>query len=318
MALNDKAVSQAHLGSNRRLQHMWNNRYLYLMLIPAIVYVLVFHYGPMAGIVIAFKKYNYVKGIFGSDWVGLKNFSFLFKSNKLWFLTRNTMLYNLAFITFGMMCQVGFAIMINEIRIRKFKRVFQSFIFLPYFVSWVVVAAMIQAMLGYEYGMLNGILGALGIAPLNLYVSANPWPFVLVLIYLWKSTGYGTVIYLASITGISQELYEAAAIDGANLWQRIRHITLPGLFPTMIIMFLLALGQVFRGDFGLFYQIIGNNALLLPKTDILDLYVYRALTSTSDLGMASAAGVYQSVLCFITIMTVNGIIKKLQPDYSLF
>jgi len=288
------------------------------MLIPAIVYIVVFSYLPMAGIVIAFKKFNYVKGIFGSDWVGLNNFKFLFSSNKLWFLTRNTLLYNLAFIFLGIFVQVAFAVMINEVRIRRYKRVFQSFIFLPYFISWVVVAAMVQATLGYEYGMVNRLLEALGMQRLNLYESANPWPVLLVLIYLWKSTGYGSIVYMASITGISQELYEAAAIDGANLWQRIRHVTLPGLKPTIIIMFLLALGQVFRGDFGLFYQMVGNNALLLPKTDILDLYVYRALASTSDLGMASAAGFYQSLLCFITIMTVNGIIKKVQPEYSLF
>jgi len=288
------------------------------MLIPAIVYIVVFSYLPMAGIVIAFKKFNYVKGIFGSDWVGLNNFKFLFSSNKLWFLTRNTLLYNLAFIFLGIFVQVAFAVMINEVRIRRYKRVFQSFIFLPYFISWVVVAAMVQATLGYEYGMVNRLLEALGMQRLNLYESANPWPVLLVLIYLWQSTGYGSIVYMASITGISQELYEAASIDGANLWQRIRHVTLPGLKPTIIIMFLLALGQVFRGDFGLFYQMVGNNALLLPKTDILDLYVYRALASTSDLGMASAAGFYQSLLCFITIMTVNGIIKKVQPEYSLF
>lgn len=305
-------------GSNRGLRHIYNNRFLYLMLIPAIVYIVVFSYLPMAGIVIAFKKFNYVKGVFGSDWVGLNNFKFLFSSNKLWFLTRNTLLYNLAFIFLGIFVQVAFAVMINEVRIRRYKRVFQSFIFLPYFISWVVVAAMVQATLGYEYGMVNRLLEALGMQRLNLYESANPWPVLLVLIYLWKSTGYGSIVYMASITGISQELYEAAAIDGANLWQRIRHVTLPGLKPTIIIMFLLALGQVFRGDFGLFYQMVGNNALLLPKTDILDLYVYRALASTSDLGMASAAGFYQSLLCFITIMTVNGIIKKVQPEYSLF
>ncbi|MCE5344428.1 MAG: ABC transporter permease subunit [Eubacteriales bacterium] len=313
-----KALGPSQPGINRNLRHAYNNRYLYLMLIPAILYAVIFFYLPMGGIVIAFKKYNYVKGIFGSDWVGLKNFKFLFSSNKLWFLTRNTLMYNLAFISLGIVVQVGFAVMINEIRLRRFKRTFQSFIFLPYFISWVVVAAMIQAMLGYEYGMVNRVLDVFGISRINLYMSADPWPVLLVLVQLWKTTGYGSIVYLASITGISQELYEAASIDGANLWQRIRHITLPGLKPTIIIMFLLALGQVFRGDFGLFYQMVGNNALLLPKTDILDLFVYRALASTSDLGMASAAGFYQSVLCFVTIMTVNGIIKKVQPEYSLF
>jgi putative aldouronate transport system permease protein len=310
--------STVRIGRNRRLQHAWNNRYLYLMLIPAVVYVIIFAYLPMGGIVIAFKRFNYIKGIFGSDWVGLKNFKFLFMSNKLWFLTRNTLLYNLAFIAVGMLCEVSLAVFINEIRRRRYKRLFQSFIFLPYFISWVVVAGIVQAMLGYEYGMINNVLESIGIGRLNIYANANLWPPLLVMIRVWKATGYGSIVYLAAITGIDQELYEAAAIDGANLWQRIWKITLPSLLPTMIIMFLLAMGQVFRGDFGLFYQMVGNNAALLPKTDILDLFIYRALASTSDIGMASAAGLFQSVLCFITIMTVNGIIKKSQPDYSLF
>ncbi|MDR1060024.1 MAG: ABC transporter permease subunit [Clostridiales bacterium] len=296
----------------------WNNRYLLLMLLPAILYVVVFSYLPMAGIVVAFKNFNYQKGIFGSDWVGLKNFRFLLMSNKLWFLTRNTLLYNLAFISVGMALEVGFAIVINELASKRFKRLFQSFMFLPYFISWVVVAAILQAVFSYEYGLLNGLLSSVGAGRVNLYADAGPWPYLLVAFRAWKTVGYGTVVYLATITGIDPELHEAASIDGASLIQRIRRITLPCLAPTMAIMFLLALGQVFRGDFGLFYQLIGNNALLLPKADILDLFIYRALSSTSDLGMASAAGLYQSVLCFATIMAVNALIKKLQPDYSLF
>lgn len=308
-------VNNRHLSGRNRF---YNNRYLYLMILPAVLYTLLFSYVPMGGLVIAFKKYNYVQGIFGSPWVGLKNFKFLFNSHKLWFLTRNTLLYNLAFIVLGILIQVCFAIMINEIRTKWFKRLFQSFIFLPYFISWVVVAAMVQAVFGYEYGMLNRVLEWLGLERINLYISADPWPVMLVMLHLWKGTGYGSIVYMASIAGISPELYEAASIDGAGFWKRILHITLPGLRPTMMIMFLLALGAVFRGDFGLFYQMVGNNALLLPKTDILDLYVYRALASTSDMGMASAAGFYQSVLCFVTIMTVNGIIRKANPDYALF
>ncbi len=316
--MHGNALKASPLGSNRILRRTWNNKYLYLMLLPALAYVIIFSYLPMGGIIIAFKNFNYVKGIFGSDWVGFKNFKFLFMSNKLWFLTRNTLLYNLAFMTVGMLVEVGFAIIINELTSRRFKRVFQSFMFLPYFISWVVVAAIVQAIFSYEYGLVNGILSSLGAKRINMYANADYWPFLLVLFRVWKSSGYGSVVYLATITGIDQELYEAASIDGANLWQRIRYITIPCLVPTMIIMFLLALGQVFRGDFGLFYQLIGNNAALLPKADILDLFIYRALASTSDLGMAGAAGLYQSVLCFVTIMTVNGIIKKRQPDYSLF
>ena len=305
-------------GFQKRLLSFKNSKYLYLMLLPALAYTLLFSYLPMAGLVMAFKRFNYQKGIFGSPWVGFHNFKFLIASNKLAFLTRNTLLYNLAFIVLGILVQVSFAIMINELRRKMYKRLFQSFIFLPYFISWVVVAAMVQATLGYEYGMVNRLLEMIGLPRINLYMSADPWPALLIFLHLWKATGYGSIVYMASIAGISPELYDAAAVDGASFWQRIIHVTLPGLKPTMMIMFLLALGQVFRGDFGLFYQMVGNNALLLPKTDILDLYVYRALASSSDLGMAAAAGMYQSVLCFVTIMTVNGVIRKLQPDYSLF
>jgi putative aldouronate transport system permease protein len=305
-------------GARRFIRSALTNKYLYIMLVPALIYVIVFSYLPMSGIIIAFKNFNYIKGIFGSEWVGLKNFKFLFMSNKLWFLTRNTLLYNLAFISVGMLVEVGFAILINELGSRKYKRIFQSFMFLPYFISWVVVAAIVQALFSFEYGMINGAISALGGKRINIYSNANYWPFLLVLFKVWKTAGYGSVVYLATITGIDPELYEASSIDGANLMQRIRYITIPSLMPTMVIMFLLALGQAFRGDFGLFYQLIGNNAALLPKADILDLFIYRALASTSDLGMASAAGLYQSVLCFVTIITVNGIIKKFQPDYSLF
>jgi putative aldouronate transport system permease protein len=302
----------------RFTRSVWQHKYLLIMLAPALAYVIIFSYMPMAGIVIAFKKFSYAKGIFGSPWVGFNNFRFLMMSNKLAFLTRNTLLYNLAFITVEMAVEVVFAILINEITSKRFKRLFQSFMFLPYFISWVVAAAIVQAVLGYEYGMINGLLESFGGERLNIYANKDAWPALLVLLRVWKMAGYGSVVYLATITGVDQEMYEAAAIDGANIWQRVRYITLPCLTPTMLIMFLLALGQVFRGDFGLFYQLIGNNAAILPKTDILDLFIYRALASTSDFGMSSAAGLYQSVLCFITIMAVNGVIRKAQPDYSLF
>jgi putative aldouronate transport system permease protein len=314
-----KVATGSQVSKSRRFFRIaWNNKYLYLMILPAVAYVVLFSYLPMSGLIIAFKNFNYNLGIFGSKWVGFANFKFLFISNKLFTLTRNTLLYNLAFISFGMLFEVGFAIIINELGSKAFKRTFQSFMFLPFFISWVVVAAIIQALFSYEIGLVNNLVEALGGLRSNIYVEANKWPFLLVGFKLWKQTGYGSVVYLATVTGIDQELYEAAAIDGANLWHRIRYITLPCLVPTMVIMFLLALGQVFRGDFGLFYQLIGNNAQLLPTTDILDLFIYRALASTSDMGMAAAAGLFQSVLCFITIMTVNGIIKKFQPDYSLF
>jgi putative aldouronate transport system permease protein len=293
-------------------------RILLLMLLPAVIFVIVFSYLPMAGVILAFKNFNFSLGVFKSPWAGLSQFQFLFISGKLWPLTRNTLLYNFAFIAVDMAIEVGFAIIINEIGCRWFKKAFQSFIFLPYFLSWVIILAVLQALLSYDYGFINNIIVALGGKRLNIYVNAAPWPFLLVFFHSWKYAGYGAIVYLATISGIDQQMYEAADIDGANTWQKILKITIPSLLPTMIIMFLLAVGQIFRGDFGMFYQMIGNNGVLLEVGDILDLYVYRAMAYSSNISMAAAAGFYQSVLCFVTIMSVNALVKKIQPDYSLF
>lgn len=308
---------------HRKGRHtFWNdlrkNRMYLLLLLPSIVYVVIFSYIPMAGVVMAFKKYNFTQGLFASPWVGMKNFDFLAVSGKLWPLTRNTLLYNLAFITIGMVMEVGFAIIINEMRCKWFKKVFQSFIFLPYFISWVIASAVVQTMLDYDTGMIARLVKSLGIDMVNVYTNAAPWPFLLVLLRMWKGVGYGSIVYLSSISNIDAEMYEAAEVDGANSWQKVFKITIPSLFPTMIIMFLLACGQIFRGDFGMFYQLIGNNGVLLEVGDILDLYIYRAMAGNANLGYGAAAGLYQSVLCFVTILLANFIVKKVQPDYTLF
>ena len=294
------------------------NRIYLILLLPAVVYVLIFSYAPMVGVVMAFEKYNFSLGIFNSPWVGLKNFRFLTVSNKLWPLTRNTLLYNLAFIVVGMVLEVGFAIIINEMRCRWFKKVFQSFIFLPYFISWVIASAVVQTMLDYDTGLISRIVKSLGLDMVNVYVDKRPWPFLLVFFRMWKGVGYGSIIYLSAITGIDSEMYEAAEIDGANSWQKVFSITLPSLIPTMVIMFLLACGQIFRGDVGMCYQLIGNNGVLLEIGDILDLYVYRAMAGNGNLGYGAAAGLFQSLLCFVTILAANFVVKKIQPDYTLF
>lgn len=293
------------------------NMPLLVMLIPSLVLIITFSYIPMAGIVIAFKKYNYQAGIFGSPWNGFSNFRYMILSNKLWPLTRNTLLYNAVFIVMGMICEVGFAIILNEITHKTFKKTAQTMMFLPHFISWVVVATIVLNIFG-DHGVLNNLLNSMGLESVNIYSKAKEWPIVMVLMKLWKSTGYGSVVYLAAIVGISPEIYEAAKIDGANIWQRIRNITLPCLKPTIMTMFLLAIGGIFRGDFGMFYQLVGNNQILLQTSDILDTFVYRSMMSTSNMGMAAAAGLYQSVLCFITINLVNYIIKKIDPDYALY
>ena len=208
--------------------------------------------------------------------------------------------------------------MINELTNKVFKKIFQSFMFLPYFISWVVVQAIFQAIFGYEYGIFNHIIEFFGAERINFYASPDGWPVLLVFFKMWKMVGYDCIVYLAAVAGIDQGMYEAAAIDGANVWQRIRHITLPSLLPTMVIMGLLAVGQIFRGDFGLFYQLVGNNAVILKAADILDTFIYRSLMQTNDYGMSSAAGLYQSCLCFVTILAVNKIVKMIEPDYTLF
>ena len=300
------------------VQDLRKNRVYLCLLIPAIAYVLIFSYTPMVGDIMAFKRYNFAQGLFDSPWVGLNNFKFLVASNKLWPLTRNTLLYNIAFIVVGIVMEVGFAVIINEMRCKWFKKIFQSFIFLPYFISWVIASAVVQTLLDYDSGLISRTVKSLGLPMVNVYVNAAPWPFLLVFFRMWKGVGYGSIVYLSAISGIDAEMYEAAEIDGANSWQKMFKITLPNLVPTMVIMFLLACGQIFRGDFGMFYQLIGNNGVLLEVGDILDLYIYRAMAGNANLGYGAAAGLYQSVLCFATILLANFIVKKVQPDYTLF
>ncbi|GHV18300.1 sugar ABC transporter permease [Spirochaetia bacterium] len=299
-------------------QRIWDNRVMWLMLLPAIAFIILFAYVPMGGIITAFKDYKNRLGIFGSPWVGFENFRYLIVSNKLWTLTRNTLSYNFVFITLGMLSEVGLAVVISELPFRNTKRVFQSFTFLPFFISWVVVAAIMMNIFGYENGVLNSVIVSLGGGRVNIYGNPATFPIVLVLLRLWKSTGYGTIIYLASIAGMDQEVLEAAEIDGANIWQRIWHITLPWLRPTMVILLLLAIGSVFRGDFGMFYQIVGSSQPLLEVSDIIDTYVYRSLMNSPNIGMSAAAGLYQSILCFISILLANFLVKKIEPEYTLF
>lgn len=223
------------------VQDLRKNRVYLCLLIPAIAYVLIFSYTPMVGVIMAFKRYNFAQGLFDSPWVGLNNFKFLVASNKLWPLTRNTLLYNIAFIVVGIVMEVGFAVIINEMRCKWFKKIFQSFIFLPYFISWVIASAVVQTLLDYDSGLISRTVKSLGLPMVNVYVNAAPWPFLLVFFRMWKGVGYGSIVYLSAISGIDAEMYEAAEIDGANSWQKMFKITLPNLVPTMVIMFLLAL-----------------------------------------------------------------------------
>lgn len=300
------------------LVELKKNKTLFLMILPAVVFFVVFHYVTMGGIVLAFKKFNYTDGFFGSPWIGFDNFKFLFSSGTLWRITQNTVLYNLAFIIFDTVLQVGVAVLLNEIGTKWVQRLAQSTMFLPYFISFVLLGAFVYNIFNYEYGVLNNILTEIGLPPADVYGNKGVWKYILLFFHEWKGLGYGVVIYLATITGLGTEYYEAAKIDGASKWQEIRCITLPLLKPTIIILSMFAIGKIMKGQFDLFYQIIGNNGTLFEQTDIIDTYVFRSLTQVFDPGLGTAAGLYQSVFGFILIMTVNIIIKKIQPEYALF
>ena len=291
---------------------------LMLMCTPAIIFFLAFSYAPMPGIWVAFVKYNYRDGIFGSKFVGLNNFKFLWDSGKLLDLTTNTILYNLAFIILGNVLAVFMAILLNELRCKWFKKVSQTMMFLPYFISQVLVGILVYNLLNYDYGFVNSMLTAFGKEKWGPYSDPNVWPVILIIVYLWQQTGYNSVVYFASIMGIDAEIIEAAKVDGANGFQKIRYIILPSLKPTIVILLLFALGGIVKGNFGLFYNIIGSNSLLYSTTDIIETFVYRATMVDFNFSTASAVGLYQSVIGFVMVLTCNWIVKKIEPDYSLF
>lgn len=289
------------------------------MMIPGLLYLLINNYLPMAGLVIAFKKYNYSKGILGSEWCGIDNFKFLFATRDAFVIARNTICYNFVFIFAGTFLAVAIAIMLNELQSKLGKKVYQTCILIPYLISMVVVSYIVFAMLSTENGVINnGILEPLGIKGVAWYTQAKYWPVILTIVYLWKNFGYTSIIYYATVIGIDTSLYEAAAIDGASKWNQIWHVTLPGLKNTIITMVLLAVGRVFYSDFGLFYQVPMDSGLLSDATSTIDTYVYKALTQLNDVGRASAAGFYQSVLGFILILLANYIVSRIDKESALF
>lgn len=304
--------------NNGFLKKLYKYRVFLLMLLPAIIYTLVFSYYPMTGIVMAFKKYNYAGGIWGSPWNGLKNFEFFFKSGQAGLVTRNTVLYNVAFILVGTFTQIAVAVFLTEIRSRHFRKVTQSMMFLPYFISWVIVGVMAFNIFSSDYGFMNRLITAFGGKKISFYTKPELWPFILLFFHVWKGVGYGSVMYLAAIMGIDTSIYEAAAIDGANIFQRIFKVTIPLIMPTMIILLLMSIGRIFKGNFDMFYNLVGNNGLLYNATDVIDTLTMRALISSNDFGMSAAMGLYQSVLCFVTVMIANKMVSLYEKDYSLF
>ncbi|MGB8455502.1 MAG: ABC transporter permease subunit [Anaerocolumna sp.] len=293
---------------------------LYLMMIPGLLYLLINNYAPMSGLYLAFKNIDFRKGLWGSDWIGFKNFEFLFKSADAFIITRNTILYNLAFILINTVLAISVSILLNEIvSIRKIK-LYQSLILLPYLISMVVVSYLVLAFLSTK-GFINStiITGLLGKeSGISWYSEAKYWPFILIIVNAWKNIGYLCIIYYASIIGIPGDFYEASSLDGARMWQKIKYITLPLIKPTIITMVLLSLGRMFYSDFGLFYQVPMDSGALYSTTSVIDTYVYRALIQLSDIGMSSAAGVYQSVVGFFVVLYSNLIVRKVSKENALF
>ncbi len=292
---------------------------LYLMMLPGIIYIIINNYIPMAGLRIAFKQYNYAKGISGSPFVGFKNFEFLFKTKDAWTITRNTLCYNIVFIALGIVLAVFVAILLNEIAGKRRKKIYQTVILVPYLISMVIVSYLVYAFLNAETGYINnGLLRPLGLEGVAWYSSPQYWPVILTLVNLWKNFGYTSILYYATLVGIDRSYYEAAAIDGASRWQQIRRITLPALKPTIITLTLMNIGRIFYSDFGLFYQVPMNSGMLLDVTNTIDTYVYRGLFTSNNISMASAAGFYQSMVGFILVLTANFVVKKISEENALF
>lgn len=306
--------------SSRKIKlfsEIWKHKFLYLLVLPAALYTFVFSYLTLPYIVIAFEKYNYKTGI-ASPFIGLDNFSYFFKSSWAWTVTRNTLVINVLFLIFGTAFAVLLAILVNEIRAKKYLKIAQALMLFPHFISWVIVSYMLQGILGTDNGLLNNIREAAGLERINFYGTSMYWYPILLLLNLWKGTGYSSIVYIAAITGIDESLYEAAYIDGATRFKRIRYITLPLLLPTICIMVLMAIGRIFYGDFGMLYAIVRDNGTLMPITEVIDTYVYRTFKNTGNPSLTMAIGLYQSIVGFILVFTSNRIVKRYFPDGALF
>jgi putative aldouronate transport system permease protein len=302
------------------------------MLLPGFTFLFLFSYLPMPGIIMAFKKYHldipppdfwiqnkFIYSVFVKNkWVGLDNFAFMFRTPDAWMITRNTVLYNLVFILLGLLLSVALAIAINELIQRRMAKLYQTIFFFPFFISWIVVSYLTFALFNTNYGMIDQILRVFGAENVSWYSTPGAWPFIFVFFNMWKYTGNGSIIYLATIAGLDQELYEAAAIDGASRWQQIRKITIPQLVPIMVLLTILAVGRIFNSDFDMFYSMVNNSGELRQVSTTIDVYVYKAIINNGQYGLSAAASLYQSVVGFVLILTTNMIVRRVQPDMALF
>lgn len=324
MARNALKETPKRLNSGRLAKHK-KTLVLLTMVAPAAIWLLLLRYLPMGGIVLAFKDYkinprnpSFISNLINSKWVGFKNFEYLFRTDSAWIMFRNTLAYNIVFIILGVVIPVAFAIMMNEFTRKHVKKAYQTMMFFPYFLSWVVVSYFLNAFLDAQYGMLPAMQQAAGKEVTSWYTTPGPWPYLLVFANLWKNVGYSTVLYLAAITGIDASQYEAAAIDGASKWQQVLYVTLPHLRTMICILFIMNVGKIFASDFGLFYNVPMQNGALFSVTQTIDTYVYRAYIATGNPGQSSAAGLLQNVLGFICILSANAIVKKIDSDSAMF
>lgn len=298
------------------------NRPLFLLSLPGIVWFTIFSYIPLVAILIAFKDYrlngNFFNSLFTSEWVGFKNFEYIFKSGDAALIVRNTVGYNLVFIVMGLIIPLALALLLNEMFNARLSKLYQSIMFIPYFLSMVVVSYIVFAFLDPTNGYINGVLQFFGKEPIQFYMEAKYWPFIIVVVQMWKTMGYNMIIFLAAICGFDKSYYEAAMLDGATKWDQIKNITIPMLKPVIIMLLILSVGGIFRTDFGLFYQVPKQSGALISVTQTIDTYIYRGLSTMGDMGLSAAGGLLQSVIGFILVMTTNGIVKKIDAKQSIF
>ncbi len=306
-------------GWKRRFRRVWKDRTLILMSVPALTMLILFSYIPMSGLVLAFKDFDYSLGLYKSPWCGLQNFRLLFlNGSTYWRITRNTIGYYLLFTVTGTVCEVGLAIAVYEMVFKKMGKALQSVLILPTFISWVAVSYLVSAFLQSNTGLINQFLVNIGKEPIQFYLQSKYWPLILLIVKLWKGTGYGSVLYLATLTGIDTDLYEAATLDGANRRQQRRYITLPMLLPMITIMTLLGVGNILHSDTGLFYQVTKNTGALYETTQVLDSYLLNAIMSSSDYSAMAAMTFYQSVVGCVLVVVTNLIVRRISPENSLF
>ena len=298
---------------------------LLTMVAPGAIWLLLLRYLPMGGIILAFKNYKiypkdptFLNNLIHSKWVGLDNFKFLFTTGDSWIMIRNTLAYNIVFIILGVIIPVAFAIMMSELSRKFVAKTYQTLMFFPYFLSWVVVSYFLNAFIDAQYGLIPMAQRAAGETAVSWYTTPGPWPYIIVFANLWKNVGYSTVLYLAAITGIDQTQYEAAAIDGASKWQQILHVTLPNLRTMIAILFILNVGKIFNADFGLFWNVPMQNGALFSVTQVVDTYIYRVLMNTGNIGQSTAAGLLQNIVGFLCILGANAVVKKIDSDSTLF